>query len=170
MLREVLCNPLPKFPRLQCAHIVVCYFWPCDFPLFWYATIATSVLPAVDFTLGKSSPLQEGRLYLAELFGCLRNKCFLPDGLAEHFRIDSMLAILQESQQSSCERTSSEESDPIAYLYYRHVLRHMFFLFHKPYISEKVSWPDVKTCLKKKPQKKQNQLCQLKSFYNLKKK
>lgn len=70
------------------------------------------MLPAADFTLGKSSPPKEDRLYLAELFGCLGNKRVLPDGLAERFRIDSMLAILQESQQRSCKRTSSEKLDP----------------------------------------------------------
>lgn len=109
---ERCCTTHCHFPRLQYAHIEVCYFWPCVFPLFWYATIATSVLPAADFTLGKSSPPKEDRLYFAELFGCLGNKRVLPDGLAECVRIDSMLAILQESQQRSCKRTSSEKLDP----------------------------------------------------------
>lgn len=101
---------LPDFPRLHYAHIAIHSSWP--FPLFWYATLATSVLSAADFTLGKSSPLQEDRLYLTEPFDRLENKRVLPDGLAEHFRTDSMLAFLQESQQRSCKRISSEKSDP----------------------------------------------------------
>lgn len=68
----------------------------------------------------------------------------LPDGLAEHFRIDSMLAIFQKSLQ----RSRKQNLTPKTYLCYMLVWGHMFFLF-RIYFS-KASWPNIKSCLRKK--------------------